>query len=51
MMRNSLGVKDSEIHVHDTSLPSTLSQDNVECSLDILSTIQIATRLVVQIYH
>ena len=49
MMENSLGVKDCEIHVIDTSLPSTLSQNNVECSLDILSTIQIATRLVVQI--
>ena len=32
-------------------MPSTSSQDNVECSLDILSTIQRATRLVVQIYH
>ena len=48
---NSVDVEDCEIHVHDTSLPSTSSQDNIECSLNILSTIQRATRLVVQIYH
>ena len=51
MAGNSVGVEDCEIHVHDTSLPSTSSQDNGECSLDISSTIQRATRLVVQIYH
>ena len=46
---NSVGVEDCEIHVHDSSLPSSSSQDNVESSLDILSTIQRATRLMVQI--
>ena len=51
MAGNSVGVQDCEIHVHNSSLPSTLSQDNVESSLDILSTIQRATRPVVQIYH
>ena len=51
MAGNSVGVEDCEIHVHDTSLPSTSSQDTVECSLDIISTIQRTTRLVVQIYH
>ena len=33
------------------SIPSTSSQDNVESNLDILSTIQGATKLMVQIYH
>ena len=47
MVGNSVGVEDCEIHVHDSSLPSTSHQDNVESSLDILSTIQRATRLVV----
>ena len=51
MAGNSVGVEDCEVHVHDTSLPSTSSQDNGECSLDISSTIQRATRLMVQIYN
>ena len=51
MAGNSVGVEDCEIHVHDSSLPCTSSQDNVGSSLDIVSTIQRATRLVVQIYH
>ena len=51
MAGNSVGVEDCEIHVHDSSLPSTSSQDNVENSLDVLSTIQRATRPVVKIYH
>ena len=48
---NSVGVEDCEIHVHDSSLLSTSSQDNVVSNLDILSIIQGATKLMVQIYH
>ena len=44
-------VEDCGIHIHNSSLPSTSSQDNVKSSLDILSTIQRATKLVVKIYH
>ena len=51
MAGNSVGVEDCKIHVHDSSLPSTSSQDNVESNLNILSTIQGATKLMVQIYH
>ena len=51
MAGNSVGIEDCEIHVHHSSLPSTSSQDNVESSLNILSTIQGATKLMVQIYH
>ena len=51
MAGTSVGVGDCEIHVHDSSLPSTSSQDKVESSLGILSTIQRATRLVIQLYH
>ena len=41
MAGNSVGVEDCEIHVHDTSLLSTPSQDKVECScMDILSAIK-----------
>ena len=35
MAGNSVGVEDCEIHVHDSSLPSTSSQENVESSRDI----------------
>ena len=48
MAGNSVGVEDCEIHVHDSSLPS---QDNVESNQNILSTIQGATKLIVQIYY
>ena len=51
MAGNAVGVEDCEIHVHDSSLPSTSSQDNVESNLNILSTIQGATKLMVQVYH
>ena len=51
MAGNSVGVEDCKIHVHDSSLQSTSSQINIESSLDILSTIQRATRTVVQIYY
>ena len=48
MAGNSVGVEDCEIHVNNSSLPS---QDNVESNQNILSTIQGATKLMVQIYH
>ena len=51
MAENSVGVKGCEIHVHSSSLPSTSSQDNVKSNLNMLSTIQGATKLMVQIYH
>ena len=48
MLGNSVGVEDCKIHVHDSSLPS---QDSVESNQNILSTIQEATKVMVQIYH
>ena len=51
MVGSLAGIQEFKIHVHNSSLPSTSSQENIESSLKIISAIQRATRLVVQIYH